>query len=206
MEDSAAILCQISSFKDMIDQVNEEIESSIQITRQLESEIISFSEIEAALSVREAELTKLHYSSQFELNGLIAVTIESRNSAKHLEEELCRLKLKREEIVKRMNDKREGFVSLCLEFQKGISQRENDDLGSLLSEKEFLENEIDRINGGDAALTNSTSAYMEAFLGDLHDSNTALQVEIQKATEENEKLVKDIEELKRRGRASALLK
>lgn len=55
-------------------QVHEEIESNIQITRQLESEILRCSEVEAALSAREAELMKLLYTSHFELNGLMAVT------------------------------------------------------------------------------------------------------------------------------------
>lgn len=67
---------------------------------------------------------------------------------------------------------REGFTLLCLEFQKGISQGEDDELGSLLSERELLENEIGRIRGGNAALTYSTPAYMEEFLSDIHDSNT----------------------------------
>ncbi|OMO91947.1 hypothetical protein CCACVL1_06945 [Corchorus capsularis] len=40
MEDSGTILLQISCLKDMLDQVNEEIEANIQITREIESEIV----------------------------------------------------------------------------------------------------------------------------------------------------------------------
>lgn len=56
--------------------MNEEIESSIQITREIESEIVRCSEAEGALATREAELTKLLYTSQFELIGLATVTGE----------------------------------------------------------------------------------------------------------------------------------
>ncbi|KAM3267755.1 hypothetical protein P3S67_032173 [Capsicum chacoense] len=55
MEDSGAILCQISSFKDMLDQVNEEIEANIQVTREIESKIVKCTEIETALAARESE-------------------------------------------------------------------------------------------------------------------------------------------------------
>ncbi|GMQ11216.1 hypothetical protein CsSME_00053936 [Camellia sinensis var. sinensis] len=74
MEDSGAILCQISSLKDMLDQVNEEIEAGIQITREIESEIVKCSEVESALAVRESELMKMVYMLDFEISGLIAVT------------------------------------------------------------------------------------------------------------------------------------
>ncbi|KAK4756381.1 hypothetical protein SAY87_006508 [Trapa incisa] len=196
MDDSAAILCQISTFKEMLDQVNEEIESNIQVTRQLESEILRCSELETALSVREDELTKFLYTLHFELNSLMAVTVESRNSVKHLEEELLRLKSKKEEIIQEMARKREGFISLCLEFQNGISQWETDELGTLVSEREFLENEIDSTSEGRYALGYSTPACLEEYLSDLYDSNTALQVEIHRGMGENEQVLNDIEELK----------
>jgi hypothetical protein len=54
--------------------VNEEIEANIQITREIESEIVKCSEIESALAARESELTKTLYVSQFEINGLATVT------------------------------------------------------------------------------------------------------------------------------------
>jgi hypothetical protein len=54
--------------------VNEEIEANIQITREIESEIVKCSEIESAFAARESELTKTLYVSQFEINGLATVT------------------------------------------------------------------------------------------------------------------------------------
>ncbi|KAF8005807.1 hypothetical protein BT93_K0172 [Corymbia citriodora subsp. variegata] len=111
MEDSSAILCQISCLKDMLDQVNEEIELSIQITREMESEIVKCSEAEAALAAREAELTKLLYASQFELIGLATVTAESRKSVTSTEQELHSLRNKRDGIQERMIRKR------CVEAQ-----------------------------------------------------------------------------------------
>ncbi|XP_039161211.1 uncharacterized protein LOC104427776 [Eucalyptus grandis] len=106
MEDSSAILCQISCLKDMLDQVNEEMESSIQATREMESEIVRCSEAEAALAAREAELTERLYASQFELVGLAAVTAESRKSVTSTEQELRSLQKKRDEIQERMICKR----------------------------------------------------------------------------------------------------
>lgn len=54
--------------------MNEEIESNIQITREIESEIVKCSEIESSLAARESELTKTLYVTQFEINGLATVT------------------------------------------------------------------------------------------------------------------------------------
>ncbi|KAJ0818581.1 hypothetical protein HanPI659440_Chr00c01g0704131 [Helianthus annuus] len=73
MDDSGAILCQLSALKDMLDQVNEEIEANFQITRDIESEIVKCSEIERTLAVRESELMKTMYMLQFEIKGLMAM-------------------------------------------------------------------------------------------------------------------------------------
>lgn len=56
MEDSGAILAHISSLKEMLDQVNEEIEANIQITREIESGIVKCEENEADLASRETEV------------------------------------------------------------------------------------------------------------------------------------------------------
>ncbi|XP_062160155.1 uncharacterized protein LOC133867413 isoform X2 [Alnus glutinosa] len=196
MDDSGAILCQISFLKEMLDQVNEEIEANIQITREIESEIVKCSEIESALAARESELTKTLYVSQFEINGLATVTDNSRTSLNILEHELCCLRMKRDQMLKRINDKREGFTTLCLEFQRDIDKGKNNELVTLLSEKELLENENHLLDKNNNALKNSMSAFVEEILEDLHNSNAALQVEIQTGNEENEKLVKDIDDLR----------
>ncbi|KAI3440530.1 uncharacterized protein J3R85_003280 [Psidium guajava] len=176
MEDSGAILCQISCLKDMLDQVNEEIESSIQITREMESEIVKCSEAEGTLATREAGLTKLLYASQFELIGLAAVTAESRKSVTSTEQELRSLQKKRDEIQERMIRKREGFIKQCLEFQRGIDQGESDRLQSLLAEKESLEKEIDIFTQRNCALQSCISTSLEEMVEDLQDSRTGMAI------------------------------
>ncbi|KAM1886808.1 hypothetical protein ACFX14_039296 [Malus domestica] len=57
----------------MLDQVNEEIEANIQITREIESEIVKCSDVERALAAKESDLTKTLYFSHFELTGLLTV-------------------------------------------------------------------------------------------------------------------------------------
>ncbi|XWS48322.1 hypothetical protein CRYUN_Cryun13aG0065800 [Craigia yunnanensis] len=197
MEDSGAILYQISCLKDMLDQVNEEIESNIQITREIESEIVKCTEFEAALSIRESQLTKSLYISHFEIDGLLSVTADSKNSLKFLEEELNCLRTNRDEMLKRIKNKREGFTKLCLEFQREIDNGETNELVNLISEKELLENEIHRLDKKNNALRNSMSAFVEEILEDLYTSNAALHVEIQNGNQKNEELMNDIEDLKR---------
>ncbi|CAK9147795.1 unnamed protein product [Ilex paraguariensis] len=196
MEDSGAILCQISSLKDMLDQVNEEIEANIQITREIESEIVKCSEIENTLESRESELTKMAYMLEFEIDGLKAVTADSRTSVKLLGEELHCLQMKWDKTLTRTNRKRDVFTMLCLDFQKDIEKGENDELATLLSEKDFLEDEIHLWSKKNNALQNSMVAFVEEILEDLHSSNSALDVEVQSKKLENEKLLKEIDELK----------
>lgn len=196
MDDSSAILSQISSLKDMLDQVNEEIEKNIQITRNIESEIVRCEEVESALAARESELTRAAYELQFEIFGLKSVTVDSINSVKPLKEELRGLKIKRDEIRKRMNRKRKGFISRCLEFQEFICKGENAGAVTSLMEKEFLENEINTFSKKNTALQNSMKAFVDEVLEDLQGCITALDVEVHCRKSENVKLLKDIDELK----------
>ncbi|GMI76556.1 hypothetical protein like AT1G61415 [Hibiscus trionum] len=197
MEDSGAILYQISRLKEMLDQVNEEIESSIQVTREIESEMVKYTEFEAALTTRESQLTKSLYVSHFEIDGLLSVSADSRNSLKFLEDELSCLTTKRDEMRKRIEQKREGFTKLCLEFQREIDIGENNEMVSLLSEKERLEKEVHLLDKKNNAFRNSMSAFVEEVLEDLYASNAALRVEMQNGSQENEKLLRDIEDLER---------
>ncbi|MBA0610699.1 hypothetical protein Godav_011509 [Gossypium davidsonii] len=178
MEDSGAILYQISCLKEMLDQVNEEIESNIQVTREIESEMVKCTEFEAALTTRESLLTKSLYISHFEIDGLLSVIdlflwiiADSRNSLKFLEEELSCLTTKRDEMLKRIEDKRDGFTKQCFEFQREIDKGENNELVNLLSEKELLENEIHLLDKKNNALRNSMSGFVEEILEDLYTSN-----------------------------------
>ncbi|KAF8101639.1 hypothetical protein N665_0202s0002 [Sinapis alba] len=161
MEDSGAILCQISVYKDMLDQVNLEIEANIQVTREIESDIVKCSEMESAMSVKESELTKSFLASQFELSGLISVTADSRNSLKLLDDEIRRLRNEHSEILRKITEKREGFVKMCFEFQREICVEEDSELRSLLFEREFLENEVRVLEEKNTDVKNSILAYME---------------------------------------------
>ncbi|XP_038993412.1 uncharacterized protein LOC120117174 [Hibiscus syriacus] len=199
MEDSGAILYQISCLKQMLDQVNEEIESNIQVTREIESEMVKCTEFEAALTTRESQLTKSLYISHFEIDGLLSVSADSRNSLKFLEDELSCLTTKRDEMLKRIERKRYRriYQTVCLEFQRDIENGENDEMVSLLSEKERLENEIHLLDKKNNAFRNSMSAFVEEVLEDLYTSNAVLHVEIQNGNQENQKLMRDIEDLER---------
>uniref|UniRef100_A0A1J3J8I0 Uncharacterized protein n=1 Tax=Noccaea caerulescens TaxID=107243 RepID=A0A1J3J8I0_NOCCA len=106
MDDSGAILCQISIYKDMLDQVNSEIEAHIKVTREIESEMVKCSEIESNLSAKESELTRSLLASQFEIRGLISVATDSRNSVKLLEDEISRLRSEHCELLQRLTQKR----------------------------------------------------------------------------------------------------
>ncbi|KAL1324738.1 hypothetical protein HN51_034891 [Arachis hypogaea] len=196
MEDTATILAHISSLKEMLDQVNEEIEANIQVTREIESSIVKCEEIEIDLENKEAELIKTSGILQFENVGFVTVAADLRASVSSLEKELGSLKMKRNEIVNGMDEKREMFTKLCLDFQRDIDKRENCEARTLLSEKHSLENEIQLLDKKNDVLKNSVLAFVEEILEDLHSSNSALEVEIQRRNWENEKLLKDINDLK----------
>ncbi|KAJ0973077.1 hypothetical protein J5N97_021036 [Dioscorea zingiberensis] len=80
MDDSGAILCQISAYKDKLDEVNEEIEQNIQKTREIESEIVKCAEVEKDSVNKESELLKMLSMGDFELNHVFkqAMNLECR--------------------------------------------------------------------------------------------------------------------------------
>ncbi|XP_028181555.1 uncharacterized protein LOC114368521 [Glycine soja] len=211
MEDSGAILAHISSLKEMLDQVNEEIEANIQVTREIESSIVKCEEIEADLATREAELIRTSAMLQFDTVGYVTVAVnpcfkrpkptnriywlvilfflfhlcavlqffsfysfiaDFRDSVSTLEKELCCLKVKRDEIVSKVDEKRENFTTLCLEFQREIDKREDCEVRVLLSEKHSLENEIQLLDKKNNVLKNSVLAFVEEILENLHSSNS----------------------------------
>lgn len=80
---------------------------------------------------------------------------------------------------------REGFTALCLEFQKAIDKGKDDELRSLLLEKEFLENEIHLLDKKNNGLKNSMLAFVEEILEELNNANSgnvhfALQASLRK--------------------------
>ncbi|WJX49675.1 hypothetical protein P8452_36078 [Trifolium repens] len=196
MEDSGAILSHISSLKEMLDQVNEDIEAHIQITREIENSIVKCEEMESHFEMKEAELIRTSGILQFETVGYVTVTGDLRASVNTLEKEICCLKIKRDELVNRMDEKREEFTAQCLEFQREIDNKENCKVRTLLSEKYSLENEIQLLDEKNSVLKNSVLAFVEEILEDLHNSNSVLEAEIKSKKWENEILLKDINELK----------
>ncbi|XP_010695729.2 uncharacterized protein LOC104908333 isoform X2 [Beta vulgaris subsp. vulgaris] len=182
MDDTGAILLQISTLKDMLDKVNDEIESNIQITREIESEIVKSEEIENFLAARESELMKLIYVSQFELSGLIAVT--------EPQDKIICMGLTLELLD------RKSFSMACIEFQKSIEGEESNELRKLLLENEYLEEEIHKLNQTYTSFKSSVSALSNEILEDLYNSSSALETEIHEGNAENEKLLKEIEDLR----------
>ncbi|XP_058752237.1 uncharacterized protein LOC131625389 [Vicia villosa] len=196
MEDSGAILSHISSLKEMLDQVNEEIEAHIQVTREIESSIVKCEEMESHFATKEAELIATSAGLQFDTVGYVTVAADFKASVNSLENELYCLKIKRDDMVKRTDVKREEFTALCQKFQREIDKRENFKVRTLLSEKYSLENEIQVLDDKNCVLKNSVLAFVEEILEDLHSSNSALECDIQSKKWENERLLKDIDELK----------
>ncbi|PWA71671.1 hypothetical protein CTI12_AA241960 [Artemisia annua] len=196
MDDSGAILSHLSALKDMLDQVNEEIEANYGVTRDIELEILKCCEFEREMAGRESELMKNVYELQFQIKGLVALDAESRASSERLQNELSSIKMKRDEILERMNTKRETFSKLCLDFQKEIDEEGKGKLGTLLAEKEYLENEAHLLRTKISSLQNSLSDFVEEIVEDINASNSALAIEIESGNAENNKLVKEINELK----------
>ncbi|GMY37710.1 ATPase family AAA domain-containing protein 1-A, partial [Fagus crenata] len=112
----------------------------------------------------------------FEITGLAIITANSRTSLNLLEKELRWTRMRQDDMLKEINDKREGFTTLCLEFQKDINMGKDDELGALISEKELLENEIHLLDEKNNALKTSMLAFVEEILEDLHRSNSVTAV------------------------------
>ncbi|KAF5792586.1 hypothetical protein HanRHA438_Chr09g0419681 [Helianthus annuus] len=194
MDDSGAILCQLSALKDMLDQVNEEIEANFQITRDIESEIVKCSEFERTLAVRESELMKTMYMLQFEIKGLMAMNVtddlliclmcmyrildESRARRECLQKELSCMKMKQHEIL------------------KGVEEEGHGKVGKLLAEKEYLENEVRLLGRKISSLQNSMSDFVQEILEGIDAYNSELAIVVESGNSENDKLVKEINELK----------
>ncbi|CAA7395833.1 unnamed protein product [Spirodela intermedia] len=166
-EDSGAILRQISSFKNMIDQVNEEIEANIQTTRHIESEIIRCSELEKGYLIRESKLSEMVFNDEFELNGVLVATTVARNSLESTEEELNAMNSYIENMLRRIQEKREKFITQCEQFQEDIVSAETEELHELLSKKDALDNERQSLISKIDVLKHSTADFIEEALGEI---------------------------------------
>ncbi|KAB2633695.1 CAP-Gly domain-containing linker protein 1 [Pyrus ussuriensis x Pyrus communis] len=76
-------------------------------------------------------------------------------------------------------------------FQKDIDNGNANELHALMLEKQFLENEIRLLEEKNNGLKNSMLAFVEG----IRSANT-LQVDTQRGSRENEKLVKNIDNMK----------
>uniref|UniRef100_A0A7C8YJZ2 Uncharacterized protein n=1 Tax=Opuntia streptacantha TaxID=393608 RepID=A0A7C8YJZ2_OPUST len=117
---------------------------------------------------------KLLYLSQFELSGLIVVAANSRNSVMALLEEINHQRRKKDDLIERLHKKRENFAESCIQFQRSIESDESNELQSLLSEKETLEDEIHGLDQTNINVANSVSVFLEEILQDLQSSNNSI--------------------------------
>ncbi|KAG6481941.1 hypothetical protein ZIOFF_058565 [Zingiber officinale] len=112
MEDSAAILRHISSFKDMLDLVNEEIEHTILRTREVDTEIAKLSEDQDNYAIREHGLAMKITSRSLELEALVQVATISKASVELMEKEIESLKQNKVNIEKRISNKSSVILKL----------------------------------------------------------------------------------------------
>ncbi|XP_042429978.1 uncharacterized protein LOC122016662 isoform X1 [Zingiber officinale] len=196
MEDSAAILRHISSFKDMLDLVNEEIEHTILRTREVDTEIAKLSEDQDNYAIREHGLAMKITSRSLELEALVQVATISKASVELMEKEIESLKQNKVNIEKRISNKREVFLFQCKKFQEEMTTSENDVLRLLLLEKEALENEKENLQKKITALENSTNEFIEEILQEIHMCNSALEAEVNNLKSEHMIVLNDISDLR----------
>ncbi|CAL4892745.1 unnamed protein product [Urochloa decumbens] len=195
-EDSGAILRHISSLKDMLDKVNEEIEQNIQRTREIESEIVKHSETEKHYLDKEYELTKEVSVAEFELNGLIQVAAAETDLLKVTEGNLEFQKVALNGIQKRLSDKMERFINASQGFQANMLGDSNEDLVFLLKEKSSLEDESENLRMKISTIHSSSKEYISEILEEVNTENSVLESELRYRICEYTDVLKDINNLK----------
>ncbi|WVZ26472.1 hypothetical protein V8G54_005016 [Vigna mungo] len=91
---SGGILAHISSLKKTLDQVNEKIEATTEITREIESSVVKCEELKADFATGEADSTKTSALLQFDTVGYVTVDGKLlqpfvQNFRKKIEEKRC---------------------------------------------------------------------------------------------------------------------
>ncbi|KAK3140394.1 hypothetical protein QOZ80_5AG0400290 [Eleusine coracana subsp. coracana] len=195
-EDSGAILRHISSLKDMLDKVNEEIEQNIQKTREIESEIVKHSETEKLYLDKESELMKEVSIAEFELNGLIQVAVAERDIFKVTEGNLKLRKVSLSGVTKRFSDKMEKFINESKGFQANMLGGSSEDLVLLLKEKHSLEDESENLKMKIDTIHSSSKEYIAEILDEVNTENSILESELQNKISEYREVLKDINNLK----------
>ncbi|XP_066368789.1 uncharacterized protein [Miscanthus floridulus] len=171
-EDYGAILRHISSLKDMVDKVNEEIEQNIQKTREIESEIVQHSETEKQYLNKESELTKEISVIEFELNGLIHVAAAESDLLKVAEGNLEFQKVAQDRIRKRLSDKMEKFINESMGFQANMLRSLSEHFVLLLNEKSSLEDESAKLKMKIDTIHSSSKEYIAEILEEVSTENS----------------------------------
>lgn len=151
MERSAAILFQMSSLKDMLHQVNEKIEATF---RQ------QVGKLKVLWLLKNRSWWELHTDS------------DPETSLKNLDEKICCLTRRSDEILISIKNIRHEFIASCLPFQNEVSVEYNDDVFIMLANKELLRNEVHSLNKK-KALESSTTTFVEEVLEDLQHATSA---------------------------------
>ncbi|XP_039801596.1 uncharacterized protein LOC120665941 isoform X2 [Panicum virgatum] len=191
-EDSGAILRHISSLKDMLDKVNEEIEQNIERTREIESEIVKHSETEKDYIDKESVLLKEVSVAEFELNGLIQVA----DLLNVIEGNLKFQKVALNGIRKTLSDKMERFINESMGFQAIMVKGSNDDLVILLKEKGLLDDESENLKTKINTIHSSSKEYIAEILDEVNTENSVLESELRYRISEYKDILKDINNLK----------
>ncbi|KAF0928089.1 hypothetical protein E2562_037869 [Oryza meyeriana var. granulata] len=195
-EDSGAILRHISSLKDMLDKVNEEIEQNIQKRREIESEIVKHSETEKEYLMKESELMKGVSIAEFEFNGIIQVAAAETDSLKVMEGNLEFQKATLNGLRKRFSNKMEKFINESKGFQANMLGDLNKDLVLLLKEKGSLGDESENLKMKINAIECSSHDYIADILEELNMENSVLESELHYRISEFMDVLKDISNLK----------
>ncbi|XP_078169961.1 uncharacterized protein LOC144564252 [Carex rostrata] len=195
MEDSAAILHQISSLKDMLDQVNEEIQQNIQKTREIESEIVKNSEIEKEYLTKECELQKSVLISEFELSGWIQVSGTGTTSLEALQTKVKSQKLNLGEIKRRFSEKMDNFTNECAQFQATVIESSKE-IASVVEEKKALQKEMLNLEQKINTYQNSTTDYMAEILEEIYRSCSVLEADLKHGIANYMSVLEDIHNLK----------
>ncbi|KAG2628631.1 uncharacterized protein LOC120699200 isoform X2 [Panicum virgatum] len=195
-EDSGAILRHISSLKDMLDKVNEEIEQNIERTREIESEIVKHSETEKDYLDKESGLLKEISVAEFELNGLIQVAAAETDLLKVIEGNLEFQKVALNGIRKTLSDKMERFINESKGFQANMVKVSNEDLVILLKEKGLLDDESENLKTKINTIHSSSKEYIAEILDDVSTEISVLESELRYKISEYKDILKDINNLK----------
>ncbi|XP_078432811.1 uncharacterized protein LOC144704306 isoform X3 [Wolffia australiana] len=162
----------------------------------MESELLRYSEIEKVCQMREENLLKMVAGDEFELNNVLTVSADSEKISSEFKDELNAMKLRIQNMLKNIEEKREKFIAKCQKFQREIMSGDSAELCELLSVIDSLENEQQNLCSKVNLLKDSTAEFVEELLREIHSATVALEVRIKLTSSENTKVSQHIEDLK----------